>query len=356
MRLMITSMRNEAPFVLEWIAYHRLIGFTDFLVYTNDCDDGTDALLDRLAELKVLTHLPNPRRGRKAVQWQALSRARNHRLTKRAEWIMVADVDEFLVIHAGGGRLDDLFAAVPGAQGFAVPWRMFGSSGRLRFEPGLVIEQFQRAAPEQMLWPMRAGQLKSLFRKDPRFARLGVHRPVTEGGKAVTEGWVDGNGQPFTLSRSSFMISGAKRYGLAQLNHYALNSVENFLLKAYRGRANLMDVPIDLGYWIERNFNTVEDRSILRHADAVRAGVEAFLADPEIRRLHDQGITWRREKVAALLRDHQNFLMFTRLAQSPDTPVLPMSLQVELCRMRQLAPPAKSRPPQGSDNPPEAAG
>ena len=146
MRLMITSMRNEAPFVLEWIAYHRLIGFTDFLVYTNDCDDGTDALLDRLAELKVLTHLPNPRRGRKAVQWQALSRARNHRLTKRAEWIMVADVDEFLVIHAGGGRLDDLFAAVPGAQGFAVPWRMFGSSGRLRFEPGLVIEQFQRAA------------------------------------------------------------------------------------------------------------------------------------------------------------------------------------------------------------------
>ena len=189
MRLMITSMRNEAPFVLEWIAYHRLIGFTDFLVYTNDCDDGTDALLDRLAELKVLTHLPNPRRGRKAVQWQALSRARNHRLTKRAEWIMVADVDEFLVIHAGGGRLDDLFAAVPGAQGFAVPWRMFGSSGRLRFEPGLVIEQFQRAAPEQMLWPMRAGQFKSLFRKDPRFARLGVHRPVTEGGKAVTEGW-----------------------------------------------------------------------------------------------------------------------------------------------------------------------
>ena len=40
------------------------------------------------------------------------------------------------------------------------------------------------------------------------------------------------------------------------------------------------DLPyLYLGYWIERNFNTVEDRSILRHADAVRAGVEAFLAD-----------------------------------------------------------------------------
>ena len=80
---------------------------------------------------------------------------------------MVADVDEFLVIHAGAGRLDDLFAAVPEARGFAVPWRMFGSSGRVRFEPGLVTGQFTRAAPDRMLWPLRAGQFKSLFRPDP---------------------------------------------------------------------------------------------------------------------------------------------------------------------------------------------
>ena len=33
-------MRNEAPFILEWIAYHRAIGFDDFLIYSNDCSDG----------------------------------------------------------------------------------------------------------------------------------------------------------------------------------------------------------------------------------------------------------------------------------------------------------------------------
>ncbi|MGB8813172.1 MAG: glycosyltransferase family 2 protein, partial [Paracoccaceae bacterium] len=37
----VTTMKNEGPFILEWIAYHRMIGVDDFLIYTNDCSDGT---------------------------------------------------------------------------------------------------------------------------------------------------------------------------------------------------------------------------------------------------------------------------------------------------------------------------
>ncbi|MEL7000367.1 MAG: glycosyltransferase family 2 protein, partial [Pseudomonadota bacterium] len=44
-------MRNEAPYVLEWVAYHRIIGFDHIVVCTNDCDDNTPALLDAIAEL-----------------------------------------------------------------------------------------------------------------------------------------------------------------------------------------------------------------------------------------------------------------------------------------------------------------
>lgn len=341
MRLMITTMRDEAPFILEWIAYHRLIGFTDFLVYSNDCSDGTDAMLDRLAELGLVTHVPNPRRGRKTVQWQALSRAKNHRLTRRADWIMVADVDEFLVIHAGAGTLNDLFAAAPDTQGFAVPWRMFGSSGMVGFQPGLVMEQFTRAAPDRMLWPLRAGQFKSLFRRDPRFSRLGVHRPLTEDDQPVTAGWVDGNGRPFVLADSSFIVTTDERYGLAQINHYALGSAENFLVKMARGRPNHMDQPIDLGYWVERNFDAVEDRRILRHLAAVRRGVEELLADDVLRQLQQRGIAWRRQRIAEALTDHERFLLFTRLVQCPSTPVLPMELQMRLHRLRLQASPRK---------------
>ena len=28
-KVLFSAMKNEAPFVLEWIAYHKVIGFTD---------------------------------------------------------------------------------------------------------------------------------------------------------------------------------------------------------------------------------------------------------------------------------------------------------------------------------------
>ncbi|MEY8840170.1 glycosyltransferase family 2 protein, partial [Cribrihabitans sp. XS_ASV171] len=45
----VTCVKNEGPFLLEWIAFNRLLGVTDFLFYSNDCTDATDRLLDALA-------------------------------------------------------------------------------------------------------------------------------------------------------------------------------------------------------------------------------------------------------------------------------------------------------------------
>ncbi|MFN6951607.1 MAG: glycosyltransferase family 2 protein [Albidovulum sp.] len=43
-----SCMKDEGPFILEWLAWHRAAGVTDFVTFTNDCTDGTDRLLDRL--------------------------------------------------------------------------------------------------------------------------------------------------------------------------------------------------------------------------------------------------------------------------------------------------------------------
>lgn len=333
---MISTVRDEAPFILEWIAYHRLIGFTHFLIYSNDCTDGTDAILDRLMSLGVVTHVPNERTGKKTVQWQALSRARDHELTRRAEWIMVADIDEFLVVHPGDGRLDDLFAAVPEADGFAIPWRLFGSSGRLLFEPGLVIEQFTQAAPEDIVWPWRAIQFKSIFRRDQNFVRLGVHRPLIEQQALKTKKWFDGNGMPICLSDKTFHQGTQHKYKIAQINHYSVGSAENFLIKVARGRANRMHLPIDLSYWIERNFNETKDRKILRHVDFVRAAVASLASDIEINKLHKQGIFIRKERIAEQLRSEEGFNLFTHLVQSPGTFALPMEIQTRFISGRTI--------------------
>lgn len=331
-RLIVTTMRNEAPFILEWIAYHQIIGFTDFLVYTNDCDDGTDLILDRLAEIGPIVHHRNQRSGKKTVQWQALTQAYKQPIAQDADWIMVADVDEFLVISRGDGRLDDLFAACPHAKGYAIPWRMFGSAGRVSFEPGLVIRQFTRAAPDALIWPWRAVQFKSLFRNGPNIQRLGVHQPRLKTPPNSLD-WVDGNGLPVNIQHGTVSLTGKPRYGLAQINHYALGSAESFLVKADRGKPNRSEDPIGLDYWLDRNFNDIEDTRILRHADAVQRAVDDMLTDAPLAELYQQGVDRRKKRIAELLKELEPFYLFTRLLQSGSTKVLPPEKQLELLRM-----------------------
>ncbi|MDX8353651.1 glycosyltransferase family 2 protein [Cognatiyoonia sp. IB215182] len=327
MRLVaITTMRNEAPFILEWVAYHQEIGVTDFLIFSNDCEDGTHQMLDRLAALGHVHHERNRAGGKKSVQWRALSKARNHPAVKGAEWIYVTDVDEFLCIHVGDGRIADLIAACPDAEGFALPWRMFGNAGLRDFVDAPVLTQFTQAAPERLLWPWRAVQFKSLYRSDPCYDRLGVHRPkLVEG--AEWGHWIDGNGRRLPDIPGTIHLTTAPRYGLAQINHYALGSMESFLVKVARGKPNHESDPIDLAYWSDRNLNIVEDRRILRHQAAVAARVETLKSDPEIAELHEEGVAWRKARIAELMTHSDSFYLFARLQQMPDTRVLPMSQQ-----------------------------
>lgn len=327
--LLVTTMRNEGPFILEWIAYHQHIGVTDFLVYSNDCDDGTDALLDRLAALGIVTHERNHSGGKKSVQWRALNKADRHPLLQSADWIFGADVDEFLNIHVGDGKIADLIGTVPDVAGFAIPWRLFGNAGVVRFKDVAITEQFTKAAPEALVWPWRAVLYKSLYRKDARYQKMGVHRPKLVGGAAAGL-WVDGNGAPLQKHPGVFQRTTQPRYGLAQINHYALGSMEGFLVKAARGKPNHSHDPIDLAYWIDRNLNEVTDISILRHQHAVQARVAAFMADEKTAALHRASVVWRQAKVASLLETLEGYNMLARLQHLPPTRVLPMVQQTKL--------------------------
>lgn len=327
--LAITTIRNEAPFILEWLAYHQHIGFTDFLIYSNDCDDGSDLLLDKLAERGLITHERNHSKGKKSVQWRALTKANRHKLKQAADWIYVTDIDEFLCIHVGAGTVHDLIAARPDADGFLLPWRMFGNNGVVQFQDQLIICQFTQAAPDALLWPWRAVQFKSLYRNNDRYENLGVHRPqLASTEKSGT--WFDGNGTSQTRTAKTVITSRHARYDLAQVNHYALGAMESFLVKAQRGKPNHSADPIDLTYWLERNFNEVPDRQILRHEQAVKDRIDALMQDAQTAALHQAGVAWRKERIRALLKDSVYYDLFSRLMLLPPTKALAMEQQVQI--------------------------
>ncbi len=59
----LATMKNEGPFLLEWVAHHKALGFDDIVICTNDCADGTDAMVRRLAEMGLARHHETVKRG-----------------------------------------------------------------------------------------------------------------------------------------------------------------------------------------------------------------------------------------------------------------------------------------------------
>ncbi|MDH3263607.1 MAG: glycosyltransferase family 2 protein [Paracoccaceae bacterium] len=315
--LIVTAMRDEAPYLLEWVAYHRLIGVDRFLVFSNDCADGTDAMLDRLEAMGLVCHVRNDDYARKGVQWTALDRARKHPETEAAEWILVSDVDEFLNVRAGAGRVGDLIAAVPEADAIALTWRLFGANGIVGIDDAPVIQQFTRAAPFPCHAPWQASQIKTLFRNAGLYRKLGVHRPKERAKGKAEPTWVNGSGRrlgPDFLDMQVITYGAAAGMDLACLNHYSVKSAEAFLVKAGRGLPNRARKPIDIGYWADRNFNAVEETSIQRHLPELGAALEELRADTVLGRLHEAGLAWHRARAAEIADTLEGLTLLTRAA------------------------------------------
>ena len=332
--LAITCVKNEGVFLIEWLAHHRAAGFSDFLVYSNDCRDGTDAMLDRLQEMGWLTHIRNDGPHEKGPQWAMLKAAETHSLTRAADWVMVLDVDEFVNIHAGARRLDDLLAAVPNADAIALTWRLFGNAGAVKMRDAPVTETFTRAAPATLGWPWRAQMFKTLMRGPSHgpYAKLGVHRPRDLKTGAMPR-WYDGSGRAlggeFAGGRV-FSDYTQNNYQLAQLNHYPLGSIENYLIKSDRGRANREASAFDMGYFLERNLNEVEDNSITAlDSRALRAGLHA---DPILGELHQRAFAWRGNRFAELMADEPWRALYGRLRMAAPSRALSPAEAREITR------------------------
>ncbi|WP_316015319.1 glycosyltransferase family 2 protein [Roseobacter sp. HKCCA0434] len=305
----VTCMKNEGPFILEWVAHHRAIGVTDITVYTNDCTDGTDALLDLLVETgHISARRDNPWRNsedNKAgdPQRAALWHAQNQPDFAALDWVIPMDVDEFLSVHVGGGRLDDLFAALPGVDMISPLWRLFGNGFHRRFEDGFVTERMRLAAPPDMNKPFQAWGFKTLFRNDGAWEKMSVHRPrnLVEGRPPPV--WVSGHGvamPPEFLTRGWRALKHQAGYGLVSLNHYAVRDAESYLVKRDRGRVNHIDEDQGLAYWFRMNHNVEPEERLADKLGPTKAYHADMLADPRIAAAHAACVAAHRAKIAEL--------------------------------------------------------
>ena len=324
----VSMMKDEAPYLLEWFAHHLAVGFTDILVYTNDCTDGTVEMLQRLEELGLGYHRPNVIREGVKPQPSALAHAQAEPLVGAADWVMVFDADEFLSINHPSGHVDGMLddAVALGANGIVVTWRIFGSNGVADWSRAPVTEQYTRAAPP--LWRMGWG-VKTLFKFDPEYWKLGIHRPTIknkhlEDGFPDTVHWLNGSGakmEDYFKFRGWRSIRRTVGFDWAQMNHYAVKSIDSYAIRKLRGNVNNKANKYNADYWSLQDRNEVPDTRILRHAERRAAIMARLLTDPVLRALHEAALNRVEQRLAELRETEAYKAMRAELIEASKVPI-----------------------------------
>lgn len=324
----VSMMKDEGPYVLEWVAHHLAIGFTDLVVYTNDCSDGTDDMLIRLEELGLAHHRRNDIPEGIRPQPSALNYAQDEPVVGLSDWVMVFDADEFLSIRYGDGSLDGLIAAAKaqGANGIVVTWRIFGAGGVVDWSRAPVTEQYLQAAPQD--WNKGWG-VKTLFQFDPDAWKLGIHRPKLKTRVIKTDfpdrvKWLNGSGremEEYFKFRGWRSITRTVGYDWVQLNHYAVKSVDSYALRKLRGNVNNKKDKYNSDYWSLQDRNEIRDDTMLRYTDRRDAILTALKQDPVLLSLHEAALARVETRLAEIRATQAYSDLVADLARASAVPI-----------------------------------
>jgi hypothetical protein len=248
---------NEAPYLREWIEFHRLVGVDRFFLYDNgSTDDHLEVLAPYIEEgiVTLRAWRSSPLEQREVFDHCLGS----HR--EDARWIAFLDLDEFL-FSPTGASVAELLHDYEDWPGVCVNWAMFSHSGHGTRPSGLVIESYPFRDRED------TGLVKSIV--DPlRTVRCAnAHWFTYEYGLPVDE-----NRWPLAEAQAK-----APSFEHLRINHYASRSREELRDKIERAFGWK-----HLHRWrrrdLEGKLDLIRDDTIMRWAPALEAALSRVKA------------------------------------------------------------------------------
>lgn len=262
--LSITAiMKNEKPYLKEWIEYHKLQGVEHFYLCDNDSTDGSHAYLQPYIQQGLITYIPMTGKNQQLVCYDKVVKEYG----AKSKWMAFIDLDEFLVPLKADNMVDFL-QEFEDVSEVSLQWMNYGDNGLFKRQEGLVTEAFTSHGAKLN------HTVKSIVRPDSviDFKAFGANHYIPVRGKSVNE-----YHKPVSYMLS-FNISGDK----ARVNHYVTKSFAEFLNKKKRGHPE--GTAIDFRYYFFHNENDVKnDTSMQRFLPRLKQQMaESPLADIEI--------------------------------------------------------------------------
>jgi hypothetical protein len=219
----VAIVKNEGSDILEWIAYHRVVGVDHFYLYDNESNDGTAVILSTLSAAGILTATYWPSTPAENKQVSAYGDAVK-RFCRQNHWVAFIDADEFIVPTEADG-IPEVLAAYDDLAAIGIHWRVFGSANHELRAPGLVMDKFTRAsAPDAA-----ANRHLKTVARGPTITYANVHLTRNSGGVHTLAR------EPIDYETRGLLNKVTP--GPLQINHYFCKSREEFEWKRSRGRA-----------------------------------------------------------------------------------------------------------------------
>jgi hypothetical protein len=207
---MVAIIRDELPFLDEWLVYHRRMGFDHFFLYLNEPDPSAtmkflsphSAYVTPIEWYGRSDNLPGRNR-----QTKAYTHALTHHL-KGYSWVAYLDVDEFMVFNQHPGVREFLAeTGRPGTSAISLHWKKFGHSGFFDPPPRLITSSLLRRQRQTNR------QCKTISKCSDISSIKSAHHCVMRRGRRVGADGNEWNNNP-----------GAKVTDVACIHHYQCRS------------------------------------------------------------------------------------------------------------------------------------
>lgn len=257
----VAIVKNEAPYLQEWIEYHKLLGITKFYIYDNESNDNIKRVLKKYIGTGEVVYRRYPG---KAMQCFAYNDAVN-RYACCTKYMAFIDIDEFIVVRNQSETLEQIVESILGKNnhisGLGLHWKIFGSSGLMEKPEGMVIENYLRRAEDDF---EVNGHIKTICNPRCCSGMGNPHYPK----------YVMGC---YCVDDSNHKIDGAfnKKVSFEKvwINHYFTKSRQEWKYKRERGKADCQEMRKSKEFEFHDR-NEVYDDTMLKYVNTLKNIIE----------------------------------------------------------------------------------
>lgn len=253
--------RDEAPYLKEWIEFHREMGVQRFYLFNNLSTDHFLEVLQPYINMNLVELTSWPIEHRHEIDWngiQMLAYERAlHFASGRVKWLALIDTDEFLY-PVKDDNLIDFLSRYEECSGIGINWQIYGTSNVSKIPD-------DRLLIEMLTWKLEEG------------AEVNHHIKCI-----VRPERVDGGSNPhflfyksgcFTVNTDKIRIKGPfspyVQINEARINHYTFRDRHFFETKKLARMKQLNPYLTEHEPWTG-SMKQVKDESILRFAHRLK--------------------------------------------------------------------------------------